>query len=183
VKWVQAGAVWVPDGQQEAHAQFLSAEGPSSPVVAFSGHRPDKLLTSANDVYRWLLARLEAVKPSQAISGMALGTDTLGAIAALKLGIPLVAAVAFQGQDQHWPESDRKVYSKILARAADVTYVSGPGYNGWKYHARNQWMVDHADLVLAVWDGSSGGTKSCVEYALKKGVLIECFSQPGHSLG
>lgn len=35
--------------------------------------------------------------------------------------------------------------------------------------ARNRFMVDHADGILAVWDGSKGGTGNCVSYALKKG--------------
>lgn len=30
-------------------------------------------------------------------------------------------------------------------------------------------MVDLADMVIAVWDGSKGGTGNCVQYAQKKG--------------
>jgi uncharacterized phage-like protein YoqJ len=30
---------------------------------------------------------------------------------------------------------------------------------------RNEWMVDHCDLLIAVWDGSEGGTANCVRYA------------------
>jgi hypothetical protein len=26
-------------------------------------------------------------------------------------------------------------------------------------------MVDHADMVIALWDGTSGGTANCVNYA------------------
>ena len=29
-------------------------------------------------------------------------------------------------------------------------------------------MVDHSDCVIAVWDGSRGGTGNCVEYARKQ---------------
>jgi uncharacterized phage-like protein YoqJ len=32
---------------------------------------------------------------------------------------------------------------------------------------RNEWMVDRADQVIAIWDGTSGGTANCVEYATK----------------
>ncbi|MFA5401743.1 MAG: hypothetical protein WC359_14930 [Dehalococcoidia bacterium] len=35
---------------------------------------------------------------------------------------------------------------------------------------RNQYMVDSADLVIACWDGSSGGTANCVKYAEKAGI-------------
>ena len=33
---------------------------------------------------------------------------------------------------------------------------------------RNRYMVDHSTYVLAVWDGTPGGTGSTVEYALRK---------------
>jgi uncharacterized phage-like protein YoqJ len=34
---------------------------------------------------------------------------------------------------------------------------------------RNQWMVDHAMVVMAVWDGKqSGGTWNCIQYARQR---------------
>jgi hypothetical protein len=33
-------------------------------------------------------------------------------------------------------------------------------------------MVDNSDLLIAVWDGSSGGTSNCVSYATIKGKQI-----------
>lgn len=33
---------------------------------------------------------------------------------------------------------------------------------------RNQWMVDRADQVIGIWDGTSGGTANCLEYATSK---------------
>ena len=37
---------------------------------------------------------------------------------------------------------------------------------------RNEEMVDLADIVLAIWDGRSRGTKYTVDYAVKKGKRI-----------
>jgi len=34
---------------------------------------------------------------------------------------------------------------------------------------RNEYMVDNADIVIAVWDGTKGGTCNCVRYAKKLG--------------
>ena len=39
------------------------------------------------------------------------------------------------------------------------------GYAGYKLQKRNEWMVDHCDILIAVWDGTSGGTANCVNYA------------------
>ena len=37
---------------------------------------------------------------------------------------------------------------------------------------RNRHMVDQADLLLSVWDGSPGGTGSTVAYARRQGVPV-----------
>ena len=36
-----------------------------------------------------------------------------------------------------------------------------------KMQKRNIWMVDNADVLVAIWDGSSGGPKNTVEYTRK----------------
>ena len=35
---------------------------------------------------------------------------------------------------------------------------------------RNRYMVDHSDLVIAVYDGADGGTRRTLEYAIRKKV-------------
>jgi len=37
---------------------------------------------------------------------------------------------------------------------------------------RDRYMVDHASLLIAAFDGSSGGTRYTVEYALNRGLSI-----------
>ena len=37
---------------------------------------------------------------------------------------------------------------------------------------RNIFMVDRADEILAVWNGTSGGTKNCIDYAKKQNKII-----------
>src|SRR3546814_16271306 len=55
-----------------------------------------------------------------------------------------------------------------LCRSAVV--VGGPGgYAAWKLQKRNEWMVDHADELVALWDGSRSGTGNCVAYANTSG--------------
>jgi uncharacterized phage-like protein YoqJ len=34
--------------------------------------------------------------------------------------------------------------------------------------ARNEWMVDNSNAMIAVWDGSPGGTANTVKYAQAK---------------
>ena len=37
---------------------------------------------------------------------------------------------------------------------------------------RNRYMVDHAGLLIAVFDGQSGGTRGTVQYAMSRGLQI-----------
>lgn len=142
-------------------------------IICGTGHRPDKLggygpeatiklIDLAKD---WLGVHL----PASVISGMALGWDSALAEAACQLEIPWTAAIPFEGQESRWPKQSQDIYKKTLMFAEKVVYVSEPGYAVWKMQKRNEWMVDNSDLVLALWDGSDGGTANCVRYANKVG--------------
>lgn len=140
-------------------------------ILAATGHRPDKLGGYSDEV----LARLQRLAaawivdyhPTQVISGMALGWDTAVALAAIEHGYPLVAAVPFVGQESIWPKAAQERYRKILAHA-EVRIISPGGFSVGKMQYRNEWMVNRCDRLVALWDGSSGGTANCVFYADRK---------------
>jgi len=147
-------------------------------TVAFTGHRPNKLggYDTPNPTYNWvcwcLEEELEKLKPEKAISGMALGVDQWAAKICVKLGIPFIAAVPFKGQESQWPLKSQKTYHNLLAKAAEVVIVCSGGYDPGKMQKRNAWMVDHCDVLVAVWDGTPGGTANCVRYAESAGRKI-----------
>jgi uncharacterized phage-like protein YoqJ len=140
-------------------------------IVAGTGHRPDKLGGYGDDVYQKLISLatdwLSDNLPTKVISGMAIGWDQALAQAAIDLQIPLVAAIPFKGQEDLWPEKSRIRYKEIMTKASTVKTVCSGAYAGWKMQTRNEWMVDQCDMVLALWDGTSGGTGNCVRYAKK----------------
>ena len=37
---------------------------------------------------------------------------------------------------------------------------------------RNRYLVDHASLLIAAYDGSSGGTRNTIQYAISRGLDI-----------
>ncbi|MFE8701190.1 SLOG family protein [Cytobacillus sp. FJAT-54145] len=152
---------------------------PIDNAVCFTGHRPNKLggYNEFNPIARYVMQELlreiefliEEGK-SVFISGMALGVDMWAAEAVLNLRkkyphIKLIAAVPFEGQEKKWPLSSQERWRRIVVEANQVVQVNEPGYAGWKMQSRNEWMVDHASVVVAVWNGTSGGTGNCVRYA------------------
>jgi uncharacterized phage-like protein YoqJ len=149
-------------------------------TLAFTGHRPDKLGGYSSDAFVKLknlgLIILQQTKPARVISGMALGWDMAVAYAAIKLKIPVTAAVPFLGQESVWPKSSQDQYQAILNNCDLVVYVSPGGYTAEKMQIRNCWMVDASDHLIALWDGSAGGTQNCVRYAQATRLRMD---QPG----
>ena len=145
-------------------------------ILAATGHRPDKLGGYGNKardaLFQTAIRSLEHLAPSYVISGMALGWDTAIAHAAIALNIPFEAAVPFIGQDSRWPSSSREIYAQLLEQADKYTVVSSGEYAAWKMQARNEYMVDSADQIIACWNGTTGGTDNCLKYARSKSKKI-----------
>lgn len=106
---------------------------------------------------------------------------------ALKLNlcrIELELAMPFEKQASKWfNKTDVNRFNNQKHEADIVTLVDTlEGYKYDKvpvgeYHPakmslRNQYMVDKTNKVIAVWNGSKGGTGNCVNYAKKQGKEI-----------
>lgn len=143
-------------------------------VLGVTGHRPHKLVPKPHcyskpfrvHLIQFATGWLKELKPEQVISGMALGWDQAVALAAIKLDIPLVAAVPFQGQDARWPAPSQRLYRKILARAHHVKVISPGGYSHQAMQTRNEWIVNHSHQLLALCNPARpGGSNNCLAYA------------------
>jgi len=144
-------------------------------TLAGTGHRPNRLGYGA-DVASLLVgfaqAWLSVLAPMKVISGMALGWDQALATAAVELGIPFVAAVPFAGQEARWPVESQRAYDALIAQAAEVVIVSRGGFSARAMQARNEWMTDRADLLVALYDGTPSGTGNSIRYAERTGTDV-----------
>jgi len=146
-------------------------------TIAVTGQRPKSLgLKSFDpkhpvwlDAYDYVQRNIYYYGASRLISGGALGFDMIAAKAAVDSGIELELALPFEGYNK-WGAKDRARIAWLTMRSHTVNYICDPGYAVWKYQTRNEYMVDNADYVLALWNGSPGGTKNCLDYARKVGV-------------
>lgn len=137
---------------------------------AATGHRPPKLGGYTTSVSSRLLVLanefLTSYKPETLIVGMALGWDQEIAYAAIKANVKVIAAIPFCGQEKVWPEASRYRYLKILENCHEVVVVTEGGFSAEKMRIRNEWMVDHCDQLVALWDKQpSSGTTQAVRYA------------------
>lgn len=124
------------------------------------------------------ILKLTAEGTTTFITGMARGVDTWAAETVLQLKgiipnreIKLWAAIPYARQAEAWAEEDQKRYYQILGQADRIEYISTAYYYD-ALRERNRWLVDHADCLLAVYDGQPGGTKYTIDYARKMGLRI-----------
>lgn len=149
-------------------------------IIAFTGHRPDALggYSADNPVkvrvkaaIRTALTQLRSAHGDdlRGISGMALGVDQWAAEVCIELKVPFTAAIPHDNQDERWLWGARAAYRELLTRAMAAIVVSPGPYAGYKLLKRNVWMVDQCDALLAVLQGTTGGTAKTVAYAESQG--------------
>lgn len=164
--------------------------------IALTGHRPSKLggydLSKPGyaDLQRgletYIEKNLDVYDTVVGHSGLALGADTIWskAILAMKAKypgrvlfhaeIPMLeqAEAWFKPSDiEFWHEQvasadEKSVYGSLAGKSdAERNKLAGKFLN-----VRNHGMLDHADVLLALHDGSGGGTGNAVAYAKKTGL-------------
>ena len=117
---------------------------------------------------KWADGFTPGTKPI-AMSGLALGIDQDACGEWYRMGLPYVGVIPFPGQEARWPASSRETYAKVLAKAVGIVYVSqnkpASDYEaGQMLLRRDEWMCCACDELIAVWDGSRGGTSHTVRY-------------------
>lgn len=155
-------------------------------TCCFTGHRPSKLpwKTDESDPRcRKLKKTLYEVAESvyQAgirhfICGMAEGCDLYFAEELFRLrenhaGITVEAAIPCETQAAAWSEEQRNRYFRDVAACDRETMVSR-AYTRGCMAERNRYMVDASSVLIAVYDGTLGGTMQTVHYAKKKNLEI-----------
>lgn len=155
-------------------------------TCAFTGHRPQRLPWGSREddprcrALKLLLASTVAQAADAGfrhfLCGMARGCDTYFAETVLQIKMQrpeffLEAVVPCPGQADRWPPADRQRYGQLLQRCDRVTVLEDAFSDGCMQR-RNRAMVDRADRLITVWDGTAGGTGSTVAYAKGRGVEI-----------
>ncbi len=148
-------------------------------TICVTGHRPKTLYgyDLTHPKWRKLFDTFQSIliekKCTMAITGMALGVDTVFGQAVLDLrdnknyDIGLLCAVpCFHYQEKWFNKTDIENFENLLKKANRVVYVTEDEYQPYVLERRNHFMVDNSDEILAVWNGKKeGGTYHCIKYA------------------
>ena len=152
----------------------------------FTGHRPGKLPWRYNEadprcaaLKRRIADAAEAAYEEgyrHFLCGMALGCDLyfcecVLALRAVHPDITVEAAVPCPTQPDGWPPEQRARYRRLLDACDFETLVSNR-YTPYCMQRRDRYMVDHASLLIAVFDGTPGGTRYTMEYAISRLIFV-----------
>ena len=153
-------------------------------TCCFTGHRPEKLPWGNDETDPRCIVLKKKIQDAVEIAyadgkrhficGMARGCDFYFAEAVIALreekeDVTLEAAIPFAKQSASWSAVHRARWERLVA-ACDTKTVLQEGYTPYSMIRRNRYMVDHSSLVIAAFDGSDGGTRRTLEYALKQKV-------------
>jgi uncharacterized phage-like protein YoqJ len=152
----------------------------------FTGHRATKLPWGFSEedarcvaLKQRIFDAVEAVHAAgihHFICGMANGCDLYFCEAVLALRserpeITLEAAVPFGAQAERWPPQLRMRYHRLLTECDEQTLIQKE-YSADCMAKRNRYMVDHSSVLIAAFDGLSGGTLNTLRYALAESLEI-----------
>lgn len=152
--------------------------------IALTGHRPQRLGLSNDEKSKdweplgdWLYGILLAmayIEPVDIYSGMASGSDTLLALTAIQMkknGINMRLHCVLPCKNYN---ATNEYYNEIKTSADEWIELSDEFYKGCD-NVRDQYLVNHCDTLLAIWDKKkSGGVWSTMRKAQKVGKPIIC---------
>lgn len=115
-------------------------------------------------IAEWAEREFIRLQPSVIYNGMARGADQIIACVAKRLNIPIICCYAFPkpyyDSTEQWIMTDNLVH---------FTFFTPSSFSKKSYYIRDCYMVDHADILLCVWDGvGTGGTFLTRNYALQQ---------------
>ncbi len=146
-------------------------------IIGITGHRPGKLGWGYNYEHpKWIKVKnivkeyLKNWGCKEVWVGMALGFDIVVALAVLELkdegyNIKLNCAVPCRNHYSKWPKKSIDMCNSIMEKADSVVLVTDEDYSPHLMQKRNMYIVDICSKLLALWNGSAGGTGNCLIYA------------------
>lgn len=139
----------------------------------FTGHRD---ITNIKDAINQLIDMAWERGVTEFMNGMALGTDQQAAEVLIEQQLHWTAVIPCKDQDRLWSLQQKLKYQELLKSASNKV-VLYPKYTPGVMQARNQWMVKHSDICLAIYDGRlTGGAALTVKMAIAHNLPVIQFN-------
>ena len=159
----------------------------NSGTACFTGHRSQKLPWGFNENdERCLAMKIKLRKTIETaiqdgyktfLCGMAIGFDTICAETVLDLkriypDIKLIGAIPCKDQDKLWSAKDKKRYKELLKQLDGIRCIYNKYIGAECMLERNSYMIKNSTLLIALFNGQSGGTEKTILLAKERGLKI-----------
>ena len=147
-----------------------------SKTALFTGHRYLKSnQTNINGINK-LIDYAIGLSVEKFYVGVARGSDLLCAEILSYRELKWTAIIPCNDQTELWNHQDKQRYNQVLNKANNQIILYDK-YSTGVMQARNNWMVKHSDICLAIYDGSrTGGTALTVNYAMSNSQPVYQFN-------
>lgn len=168
----------------------------SALTVAIMGHRPGNLggpempikKELKEEILQELLNLWDGASTLCLLTDMTRGANQLFCEVGFSLRkkhpelVRIIAMLPFHDQDVTWSTVESNRFHKLLEEVDEVTYANDGGFDTDKLYVCGEKIVDRADALIAVWNGSTGVIQRCVERAAQKDMPIRLID-PNDYLG
>jgi len=150
---------------------------PPGHLIVVTGHRPpdiggydrpnptaDRILRRLGDIIE---AKAQMHDDLTIVTGLQLGSEQLGAEAAIAAKLPFVAVLAFPDPSAVWPKAAQQRFDELLDAAADVIILQdkvpeSKAKIAGALKRRDAWFSRNANEAVVVWDRSDSGIGAMV---------------------
>ncbi len=168
------------------HRAGPESAGPDRAIrIGVTGHRdiPPEARGRVRAGLADALDRCRGSRPLEALSALAAGADQMFAEAALDRGAALTAVLPAADYASTFAPGDAARFHHLVRRAHHRVVLDHAQVSDEAYYAAGLYIVEHSDLVLAVWDGfparGRGGTAEIVDLARRRGRPVSVIWRPG----
>jgi nucleoside phosphorylase len=151
--------------------------------IGITGHRelPETVLPTVRAGIR---EALRGSTPAGALSTPAPGAAHLFTTIVLEYGVPLTSVIPGMDYERHLgDDAARASYRQLLRFCTERVELPYEPTHEEAYFAAGRYIVDHSDLLIAVWDGRPADgmdrTADVVAYARQTGVPVTVLWKPG----
>lgn len=138
--------------------------------LGITGHQDLSPNAQRYCAYRFRIILDNLDDPVVGISSLAAGADQIFAHEVLSAGALLWVVKPSVDYESTLVGEDLERYRAMSGRASRVESLAFQSAGEDAYQAAGEWIVDHCDRLLAVWDGQParglGGTGDVVKYAI-----------------
>lgn len=89
----------------------------------------------------------------------------------------LICVEPWPGFAARWGEPWKSMHDSMM-QSADFVKVITRNYFSGVFEARNNYLVDHSNRLIAYYNGAPGGTRNTIDCAVKRGLTEIVTNQP-----